>query len=91
MNLTIKIDDKYSIRRDQYQWILEEKTKTGLAPGGKKPKNEFSVRQTYHPTIEKVLRAVLDRKCGEKTTLGEILEEINNFHKFIEKSEVIVT
>ncbi len=54
----MKLNDKYTVTSDKYQWILTE-TYEGKSKDGDA---KAQTRQTYHGTLEQVLNVILDRE-----------------------------
>ena len=74
----IKINDRFSIERDQYNWLLHE-WRDGQDKDGN-PKKQKST--TYHATIQQVFNAVLDRSAGR----CESIEELRDLLKSLKES-----
>jgi hypothetical protein len=64
----IKIDGKYSISRDRYNWILHTTTKGVDEAGNDKEK----VKKTFHASFPQVCRAILEREAGHCQTVEEL-------------------
>ena len=58
----IPINEEWWIDKDQYQFIVQRKTKRKT---GKKEGEEYFVDQTYHPTHESVIKRIGDLALGE--------------------------
>lgn len=76
----IKIDDRFSIKRDKYQWHLQEhycgKTKSGL------PKDQF--KTTYHSNLSQVLSEIMDRRAGDCQDLSELRLALASFRSEVQ-------
>ena len=66
----MKINDRFTAKRDQYCWHLIE-TYIGKNKDGDSVEKE---RVTYHANLKQVLDAVIDRGCGEAETIKDALE-----------------
>lgn len=80
----IKINDRFSIERDSYQWILFEETPSESKSGTR-------IKKTYHANLEQVSREIIDRRLGGCTSLEEMQRllagTIKIFHAYL-KSKV---
>jgi len=65
-------NERFSISRDKYQWILTEHTK-GI---GKKGQDIVTSSDSYYPKLEQVMRASIDKGfyTDEEYTALEILK-----------------
>lgn len=58
----IILNERFSCKRDAYCWVLFDK-----APGQKLD------AKTYHANLEQVCKVVLDKMCGECSSVAELL------------------
>jgi len=68
----IKYDETFEFERDRYNWHLHT-WRDGINPKTKKPTRVKHT--TYRPSINYVLRAILDVSVGECKDLKQILEK----------------
>jgi len=68
----------YYLKHDGMQWVLMNRKKT--KEGAKKLYNE---KQTYYPSIEQAVVAIMERKVGEATSLQEILNTVKDFKRHV--------
>jgi len=82
----IKVNPRFEFERDTYGWKLHDWS-DGVNPKTREPTR--TKRTTYHPNLEQVCNAVIDREAGDKyvSTFGEILMSIK--HSKIELLEAI--
>ena len=66
----VNIDGKYKIKRDSYCWHLVE-IKEGVNPKTGEPTE--TTKTTYHPSLEKLCRHMIDVECGSKETINEMM------------------
>ena len=66
----IKINDEFSFSTDPHNWILHH-TYMGEDRKGN-PKRQ--TKETYHPNLEKLCDAILDKACMEAPSIEEIKE-----------------
>lgn len=69
----IKLTDKFSAKRDNYQWILTEKIDS---PNSKKG---YTERESYHPSMKRCLTTVMERESGKCKSVLELMEYIKSF------------
>lgn len=67
--MTIKIGDRFAVKKDAFQWVLTE-TYDSVGRDGKPKK---STRNTYHPTLKTVVRAVVDAEAGRGDSLNALV------------------
>ncbi len=68
----LKLNDRFSLRRDKYQWILTE-YKTGIARVGKnKGQTVTTKHEQYFPWLDQAIRRVAELDCQNATTLSAI-------------------
>lgn len=67
----ITLNNEFSIKRDRYCWQLLQTVDT-VNPKTKEPTK--STRTSYHPTLEKLVRKLIDIEAGDCDSLAEILE-----------------
>lgn len=70
----INISPRYKVKRDQYCWNLIE-MRDGVNPKTKEP--TVSEKTTYHATLEKLCKYMLDIEAGKCSDIKEILELLN--------------
>jgi hypothetical protein len=70
-NPTIRINKRFSFRRDDHCWRLLE-SRDGIS---RKDKDQpvTTVEATYHPTLERLFNAVIDRSVGNAASLEAII------------------
>ena len=67
----IEINERFSIDRDKYQWILDD---YGTPRYNEKTGNLVrSANRTYYGSLEQVANKILDRLSGECESLEEIV------------------
>jgi len=71
----IKINDKFSIERDKYQWLLIE-SKDGLS---KKQEPIVTTRVTYHGTLKQCCNEIAERMMGECESVQGIIDALGFF------------
>ena len=71
----IKINDKFSVERDKYQWLLIE-SKDGI---GKNEQPIVTTRTTYHGTLKQCCNEIAERMMGECESVKEIKKALNDF------------
>ena len=71
----IKINDKFRVERDKYQWLLIE-SKDGLS---KKQEPIVTTRTTYHGTLKQCCNEIAERMMGECESVKEIKKALNDF------------
>ena len=76
----IKINDKFSVERDKYQWLLHE-SKDGLS---KKQEPIATTRTTYHGTLKQCCNEIVERMMGECETVQQIETALEYFESTIE-------
>lgn len=74
----IKINDRYELERDKYQWILTEWV-DGFDKD-KKPKR--SERKTYHP-LKWALNEIIDREAGRADSVEGVIEAVEKAERSI--------
>jgi len=67
----INIDNKYSVKRDAHCWNLIER-REGINPKTKQP--TITERITFHPTLEKLVRKLIDIEAGNCNNMEQIIE-----------------
>ncbi len=75
----IKINDKFSVERDKYQWLLIE-SKDGLS---KKQEPIVTTRTTYHGTLKQCCNEIAERMMGE-------CESVQGIETLLESIETII-
>jgi hypothetical protein len=63
----IKLNDKFSLDADQYQFILTE-----LVPTAEGSKHAYSERKTYHPSLRQVADKIADTELKGVVTSDSI-------------------
>lgn len=80
----IKINDRFSIERDRFNWILYDAIKSKDKEGN----NKLKIKRSYHPNIESICKLIIDKKLGDCKSLEEIQKllviTIKIFHKHVE-------
>jgi len=79
----IRINDKWHLSSDQYQWVLERRIE-GLAPVTRKPCVEK--KKTYHHDLASVARRINNEDMKECESLREILGVLEENNKLLTKS-----
>jgi len=78
--MEIKIEGKWPLgfylKRDKHNWVLSHRT-----PAGEKNKRGYCETQTFYPSIEQAVIAVMDRKAGNAETLQEVIDTVRDFKK----------
>ena len=66
----IKVNEEFSFSTDPHNWILHH---TYMGEGrDKKPK--LQTKESFHPNLEKLCDAILDKACMEAPGIEEIKE-----------------
>lgn len=74
----------FFLRRDQWQWILCHRRKPKPCGLNAKPsKKGYTETQTYYPSLEVALTAVMDRVAGEANSLQEVLDTVRDFKRYV--------
>jgi hypothetical protein len=68
----MRIDDKYSLSTDRYNWIITE-TYTGKDKDGS-PKEQ--TRDHFFPSLSSCVNWLIENNCKDKKTLQEIKAEL---------------
>lgn len=76
----IKINDKFSVERDKYQWLLIE-SKDGLS---KKQEPIVTTRTTYHGTLKQCCKEIAERMMGECESVQGIEALLESFETIID-------
>ena len=76
----IKINDKFSVERDKYQWLLHE-SKDGI---GKDKQPIVTTRTTYHGTLKQCCNEIAERMMGECESVTEILKALDSFDRALD-------
>lgn len=71
----IKINDRFSIEKDPYCWVLYE-TKKGKSR--KTGKEAVSQKSTYHANIPQICEAILSKSGGEYKTIEDLKDLFEN-------------
>jgi len=71
----IKINDKFSVERDKYQWLLTE-SKDGI---GKDKQPIVTTRTTYHGTLKQCCNEIAERMMGDYSSIAELTMALDNF------------
>lgn len=77
----MKLTEKYSIKRDKYQWVLEE-LREGFNPKTKEP--TLTPRLTYHSNLQAILKYCLEIEGGNCESIEELITLLTKAHKMIE-------
>ena len=78
----MKINDRFSLTSDKYQWILIERYE-GKDKDGNPKQNE---RQYYYPNLKQVANKLLDIDCKEYESFQELLDMLERASLKIELS-----
>ena len=68
----IKINDRFSIERQERQWVLFDTRKSDH----EKSKTGFTTRESYYSTLSSVVDEIINRGPTEATNLKELVTEI---------------
>lgn len=66
----IKVNDRFSIDNDKYNWILLE-TYTGKDRDGNPKKH---TKETFHANLGQIAQEIIDRGCKECDSLEQIMD-----------------
>ena len=80
----IKLNDRFEFERTKYNWELHE-WYDGIARDGHARRYK---RTTYYPTLEKVIKEMIDRRAGDCESLEEIIELLSSENPL--QSELLV-
>jgi hypothetical protein len=72
----IKINERFSINRDDNCWTLYEFGEPGINPFTKEPGTQPRVRERYFPNIHTMVEFMLDLAPSEATSMVELNESI---------------
>lgn len=67
--MMVKINERFSIERDKYQWVLVEH-KNGTSKKGEAIKTEA---RSYYPKLEQICNEIVEREAGDCATVKEII------------------
>lgn len=76
----IKVNDRFSIDKDKYNWILLE-TYTGKDKDGN-PKEH--TRETFYANLGQIAQEIINRRCKECDSLDEIIKLLTNAGTIVE-------
>jgi len=76
----IKINDKFSIERDNYNWMLHE-VKDGTNKLGEPIKTN---RTTYHATIKQCVEKIAERMMGKCESVQQIVDALGFFENTLD-------
>jgi hypothetical protein len=66
----IRLNDKWSVERDKYQWVLYERV-----PAKKKDGTPCTkIKKRYYPWMSQALISVADKDCEAKTSLEGVAD-----------------
>ena len=74
MNTEIKITERFTVRRDSYQWILSHYYEGKDKDGNPAEKS----KQTYHATIKQCCAKILELKAEKCETVEQIIDLYEN-------------
>ncbi|PCI54190.1 MAG: hypothetical protein COB36_10900 [Alphaproteobacteria bacterium] len=74
----MKIDEKYSVRSDTYNWVITEKYLGKDGDGNEK----HHTRDHFFPNLSRCVNWLINNNCKQAASLQEIKEEL-------EKAEAI--
>lgn len=84
----IKINDRFSMERDQYNWICYE----NIPSKDKEGKPSIKVKKSYHPNLQSISNYIINKKLGDCTSLEEIKKlltvTIKIFHKHLTNESI---
>ena len=84
----IKLDDNFTIEKDQYCWTLKYKnTKTNIDKDGES-KEITSSWSTYHPTIQMALKKYCDSILKIAESIRDVIILLNKVHDKISILEI---
>ena len=70
----MKLNERWSLRRDRYQWILTEHVPGMSRPkDGSEPQPITTSRESYHGTLEQAMRWCLDRSLDGCESAADLL------------------
>ena len=72
--MMIKINEEFSIERDQYCWHLMQR----YIGKDKHGDNKIQTRVTYHPNMGMLFRAMLEKQAGECETIDQLIDLLAN-------------
>ncbi len=78
----LKIDDRFSITQDSYNWVLREAV-PGISKDGAPTTTE---RLRYYGTLGQLCHAVLDLAPKGYETLAEMDEALHEAHRALERT-----
>ena len=80
--MNIVISDKWSLRSDPMNWILEEFLSVGESKDGTPTRN---VRQTFHGSLQQACEALIEKDLRQSdiTDLKTIIREVDRVHQEI--------
>lgn len=78
----IVVNEKFSISRDKYQWLLHE-LKEGIHPMTRKLVE--STHTTYHPSVRFCCNEIAQRMAGECTSVKEIVEAMDSLERTLDR------
>lgn len=76
----IKVNETFSFQRDKFDWVLREQRKGFDKKRQVETQCEYT---TYHPSLEQVCKAMIDRYHGNATTISKLKEHITKTKKEI--------
>ena len=82
---SIKLDDRYSIDRDNYCWMLKYREEKGVSE--KTGKVKVSERTTYHATLQQTLSEYVDSSIRVAESVSELKERLEGAMNVIERLE----
>ena len=68
----IKLNENFSCKRDNLQWLLYQKKPKGTNPFTGEVSKKDSVKTTYHSNMGQCLNVAIDRTLGECESLEEV-------------------
>ena len=71
------MDGKYTIRKDPYNWILEEHYEGKDRDG----ETVMRSRQTYHGSLHQAAKKIIDNEMGNCKDAEELHELLTNIHR----------
>ena len=78
----IVFNERFEFERDRNAWQLHEWVEGFNKKENKPTKNKHT---TYHPSIELVLKSIVDKSCSESTSFKEIKTLLLSLNDTIDK------